>query len=208
MPTRRVTRVSVVVLLSATVLGLSAGSVSASPGQVPKSVVQSQAAKVLAAETGQPLPTVTCPSGLTATVGTSIRCTLIPKGSTARYPVKVTVNSVKGGTAHFEVSVGQAIGAGNKTEFCHDNAVLDQVTAVAKKPSDLIAIFKDNESTISDFQATAPSSIASAAGTLALAAGNAIRSDNANAFTTAKLIKASAQVNAFCGQNADGSPVS
>jgi hypothetical protein len=45
------------------------------------------------------------------------------------------------------------------------------------------------------------------AGTLAHAASMAIRSRNAAAFATAPLMQAESTVNAFCGQNPDGSAV-
>jgi hypothetical protein len=193
-------------LACAALLGAYSASAGAAAGQVSKSVVEAQAAKVLAAQTGQPLPHVTCPGGLPGRVGASIKCTLTPKGSTTKYPVTVTVRSIHGGTANFYVQVGQAIGAANKTEFCKDNAILDQATSVAQTPSDLIPILKANESTILDFQATAPSKIVVDAGKLVQAARNAIKTGNANAFTTKAIMKAGANVDAFCGQNPDGSP--
>lgn len=185
-------------------LGASAGAVT---GVVPKSTVEANSAKVLAQETGQELPKVVCRSGLKAKIGASIHCTVTPHGSTTKYPATVTVRSLHNGVANFHIQVGQAIGAANKVEFCHDNALLLQATFVAQTPADLIPIFKANKSTILDFQATAPSSIVAAAGTLVQAARTAVNTGNANEFTTAAVQNAASQVNAFCGQNPDGSPV-
>jgi hypothetical protein len=207
MKSSRVARLVTAGFVFAALLGAYSASAAAAMGQVPKRVVESQAAKVLAAQTGQPLPRVTCPGGLQGRVGASIKCTLTPKGSTAKYPVTVTVRSIHGGTAHFYVQVGQAFGAANKTEFCKDNAILDQATSVAQTPSALVPIFEANESTIIDFQATAPSKIVVDAAKLVQAARKAINTGNANAFTTKAIMKAGADVDAFCGQNPDGSPV-
>ena len=176
-------------------------------GEVSQSDVESQVASQLAAETSQPTPKVSCPSGLEAKVGAAIDCTLTPKGSTTTLPVHVTVTSVDNGTAHFSAQVGQAAGAGDKTAFCNDNAILDKATSAAQQPSDLIAIFKANQSTITDFQAKAPSEIVDSAGPLAIAANNAITSGDATAFTTKAIMADGKAVDAYCGQNSDGSPV-
>jgi hypothetical protein len=201
------TRLVAAASCSAVLIGLAVAPAGASTGQVPRAVVETQAAKVLAAETGQKLPRVKCPGDLNAKVGASINCTLTANGSTTKYPVKVTVTSIRNGTAHFNVQVGQAAGAGNMTKFCNDNAILDRATSAAKVPSDLIAIFKANVSTLNDFQATAPSRIVDDAGTLVHAARVAVNSGSAKAFTTSAIVKAGERVDAFCGQNADGSPV-
>ena len=99
-------------------------------------------------------------------------------------------------------------GAGDKTAFCNDNATLDKATSAAQQPSDLIAIFKANQSTITDFQAKAPSAIVDSAGPLAIAANNAITSGDATAFTTPAIMADGKAVDAYCGQNADGTPIS
>jgi Domain of unknown function (DUF4333) len=202
----RSTAAGCVGILLFTFTGVSA---AASTGSVPKTVVEAQAAKVLAQETGlkpQP-PIVTCPGDLKGQVGASIHCTLRPAGSRLVYPVKVTVNSVKNGTAHFYVHVGQAFGVADKAEFCHDNAVLDRATSVAKTVADLVPIFIANEKTLLDLQATAPPKIVVSAGTLVHAAKDAMNSGNASAFTTRSLTNAGQAVDTFCGQKADGSPV-
>jgi Domain of unknown function (DUF4333) len=200
-------RVLAAAFVGAALLGTYSTAAGAAAGQVPKGVVESHAAKVLAQETGQPLPHVVCPSGLKAKVGASIKCTLTPQGTTTQYPVRVTVQSIHNGVVRFHVQVGQAIGAGNKIQFCKDNAQLDMATSAAQTPSDLIPIFRANAATILDFQANAPAAIVVDAGTLVAAAKHAVDTGNASAFTTSAIQTAGAHVDAFCGQNPDGSPI-
>lgn len=117
----------------------------------------------------------------------------------------VTVTSVKNGTAYFSAQVGQVGGAGDKVAFCSDNAQLDQATAAAQQPADLVPIFKASQSLLGDFQSKAPSAIVAQAGVLVLAADHAISSGDASAFATAKVVDAGKKVDAYCGQNAGGS---
>jgi Domain of unknown function (DUF4333) len=180
-------------------------NVSVGSGEVPQSTVESQVAHQLAKNTQQPVPTVSCPGGLKPVIGATLHCTLTPKGETTKLPVLVTVTSVKNGTAGFSAQVGQVAGAGDKVAFCNDNAQLDQATAAAQQPADLVPIFKANRSLLSDFQSKAPSAIVDQAGVLVLAADHAISSGNASAFTTSKVVNAGKKVDAYCGQNADGS---
>jgi hypothetical protein len=119
----------------------------------------------------------------------------------------VTVTSVTNGTAHFTAQVGQTAGAGDMAAFCNDNAILDHATSAAQQPSDLIPIFKANQSTITDFQAKAPSAIADSAGPLAIAAKNAISTGDASAFSTTTIMTDGAAVDAYCNQNSDGTPI-
>ena len=192
----------------ATLMTACSGTVTISgTPEVSQSDVQTQVAAQLAAETSQPVPKVTCPSGLQAKVGASIDCTLTAQGSTTTLPVHVTVTSVTNGTAHFSAQVGQAAGAADKTAFCNDNATLDKATSAAQQPSDLIAIFKANQATITDFQATAPPEIVASAGPLAIAANNAISTGDATAFTTQAIMADGTAVDAYCGQNSDGTPI-
>ena len=192
-------------MAGAALFSACSASVSVGSPEVSQSTVQSQVARQLATETQQPTPTVSCPGGLKASVGATVDCTLTPKGETTTFPVHVTVTSVKDGTAHFDAQVGQAAGAGDKVAFCTDNAKIDQATSGAHQPSDLVPIFKANQSLLNDFQAKAPSAIVSQAGVLVLAADHAIRSGDASAFTTATVENAGKKVDAFCGQNTDGS---
>jgi hypothetical protein len=196
----------VAAITGAALLSACSASVSAGGGEVSQSTVQTQVATQLAAETQQPTPAVNCPGGLAANVGASVDCTLTPKGSTTTFPVHVTVTSIKNGTAHFSAQVGQAAGAGDKVAFCSDNAKLDQATVGAQQASDLVPIFKANQSLLNDLQAKAPSAIVSQAGILVLAADHAITSGDASAFSTSTVVAAGKKVDAYCGQNADGSP--
>jgi hypothetical protein len=206
MPKEHVVRLAFVGSIAMALLGTLGGVAGAASGAVPKAVVESQTAKILAAETGQDRPHVKCPGDLRAKVGTSLKCVLTPKGSKLKYPVVVTVNSVIKGTAHFHVQVGQAIGAANKVKFCADAANIDKATAGPKPTSALIPIFEANVKTIKDFQAVAPSAIVNAAGTLVQAVRTAVNTGNAQAFATPAIMKALAAVNTFCGLNADGTP--
>ena len=192
----------------ATLISACSGSITigATP-EVSQSTVETQVASQLAAETSQPVPKVTCPSGLQAKVGASIDCTLSAQGSTTTLPVHVTVTSVTNGTAHFSAQVGQAAGAGDKTTFCADNAILDKATASVQTQSDLIAALKANQVTITNFQATAPPDIVASAGPLAIAANNAIASGDASAFNTPAIQDDGNKVNAYCAQNPDGTPI-
>jgi Domain of unknown function (DUF4333) len=91
----------------ACVLLTSACHASIGKKEVPQHTVETQVAKELAAQVNQPTPTVHCPGDLTAKVGSSIRCTLIPKGTSTTFAVVVTVNSVTNGVAHFSAQVAK-----------------------------------------------------------------------------------------------------
>jgi Domain of unknown function (DUF4333) len=200
---RRATGGVVVALL----LGLSGISAGASTGEVPASVVEAQAAKVLASKTGQAPPKIICRKGLEGKVGAHINCALTTKGSKLVYPVRVTVNSVRNGTAHFSVQVGQAAGQANKKVFCQDNAILDTATSAAQTPAALIAAFQANQKAIVEFQATAPSKVVADAGILVVAARKAVQTNDTTAFGTKAIMNAGLAIDAFCGQNSDGSPI-
>jgi hypothetical protein len=200
-------------LLSAAALlgSASAGLLSATAGAtgvVSKSTVQTQAAKILAKETGQKPPKVTCAGSLKAKVGASVKCTVVPHGSTLKYPAVVTVRSIHGGTANFHVQVGQAAGQANMTKFCTDNTTLITAVSAASTPDAFIQALEANESTILDFQNTAPSKIVNQAGALVQAARAAISSGDPGAFETKAAEAAGNAVDAFCGQNASGQPLS
>jgi hypothetical protein len=204
-PKYRVGLLAVAAIAGAALFSACSASLSAGSGDVAQSTVESQVAQQLAKSTQQPVPTVSCPGGLKGVIGATLRCTLTPKGGTTKLPVLVTVTSVKNGTAHFFAQVGQVPGAGDKVAFCSDNAQLDQATSAAHQASDLIPIFKANRSLLSDFQSKAPSAIVNQAGVLVLAADHAISSGDASAFNTANVVDAGKAVDAYCGQNANGS---
>ncbi len=98
--------------------------------------------------------------------------------------------------------------AGDKTAFCNDNATLDKASSGVQQPSDLIPVLKANQATINDFKANAPSDIASSADALVTAANSAIASGDASGFTTQAIQDAGTKVDAYCGQNPDGTPIS
>jgi hypothetical protein len=52
-------------------------------------------------------PDVSCPEDLDAEVGSETRCTLTVAGDSAEYGVTVTVTSVEGDTANFDVKVDE-----------------------------------------------------------------------------------------------------
>ena len=80
-------------------------SVHVGKSEVSKSDVEAEVAKELAAKVNQPVPKVTCPSGLPAKVGASIDCDLVAQGDTAVYAVHVVVDTVKSGKVHFNATV-------------------------------------------------------------------------------------------------------
>jgi hypothetical protein len=94
---------------------------------------------------------------------------------------------------------------GNKDAFCKDNATLDAVTSHATSLSQLPQIFKDNRSTIDDFQKNAPSSVKSDADLLANAAKKAADTGDASAFSNSDLQSAGQRVDEFCGQGSSSS---
>jgi len=81
------------------------GSVGLGPQVVDRATVEHNVAHQLASELHQPVPTVTCPGDLPAKLRAHIQCVLVAQGSTTRYAVTVTVNSLSGGTAHFTAQV-------------------------------------------------------------------------------------------------------
>jgi hypothetical protein len=184
------------------VLSVTCVSAGASTGEVPQSVVQKQAENVLAKETGLAPPTIKCPGGLPATNGAHITCTLKAKDSKLVYPVRVTVNGVHHGTAHFMVQVGQAPGQANKATFCADNATIEKATSAATTPAQLIAAFSANQSTILEFQATAPSKIVAQAAKLVQAARLAVQGNSTKPFMTNAVNQAGLAVDKFCGVTA------
>jgi hypothetical protein len=181
---------------------LACGSAVAGAGapQVAKTTVQTQSAKILAAETGQKRPKVTCPSGVAAKVGAVIHCTVVPHGTTVHYPATVTVRSIHGSTATFYVQVGQAPGHADRATFCADNATINAALSAATTPAAFLSALKANESVILELQSTAPSNIVDAAGTLTEATRQAIQSGDITVFNTKTVAHAAIAVDNFCGQ--------
>ena len=194
--------IAITVAASATLL-VSTASAAATP-QVPKSTLQAQAAKILAAKTGQKLPRVTCPSGVAAKVGAVIHCTVVSHGMTLKYPVTITVRTIHGSTANFYVQVGQAVGQANQAKFCADNAAINSALIAATTPAAFLSALQANERTILDFQSTAPSKVVDSAGTLIEATRQAIEAGSVAVFNTKTVAKAAIAIDKFCGQSTGG----
>ena len=193
---------AVAIAIGLVVPELAFGSAVAGAGtpQVSKSTVQTQSAKILAAETGQKRPKVTCPSGVAAKVGAVIHCTVVPYGTTVQYPATVTVRSIHGSTADFYVQVGQALGHANRATFCADNATINGALSAATTSAAFLSALEANESVILQLQSTAPSKIVDAAGTLTEATRQAIQSGDISVFNTKTVSRAAIAVDKFCGQ--------
>ena len=181
----------------------TAATAAATP-QVSRSTLQTQAAKILAAKTGQKLPRVTCPGGVAARVGAVIHCTVVPHGMTLKYPVTITVRTVHGSTANFYVQVGQALGQANQAKFCADNATINAALTAATTPAAFLSALQANQQTILELQSTAPSKVVDSAGTLIEATRQAIQSGNVAVFNTKPVANAAIAIDKFCGQSAPG----
>ena len=201
---RTISVTTLAAVTSLAVAGLWGTTAGASTGVVPKSTVEKQTARMLAAQTGQKLPKVTCPGGLAAKIGATIHCTVVPYGSKLKYPASVTVTSIHGSTANFHIQVGQAPGQANKAKFCADETTLAAATSSASTPAAFLQALQNNERLILDFQNTAPSKIAPEAGTLVQAAKHAVTTQDVNIFGSTAVLKAQAAVARFCGQTLSG----
>ena len=92
-------------LLAAPLLALALAGCGA--GTLGASTVEEGAADALEEQVGI-RPEVSCPDDLEAEVGASMQCTLTAGDDPTEYPVTVTVSSVEGDTANFDVEVGDA----------------------------------------------------------------------------------------------------
>ena len=165
--------------------------------------METQSAKILAAETGQKLPKVTCPTGVAAKVGAVIHCTVVPFGTKVKYPAAVTVRSIHGSTADFYVQVGQALGQANRGKFCADNATINGALSAATTSAAFLSALQANEPVILDLQSTAPSKIVNAAGTLTEATRQALQSGDIAVFNTKTVAHAAIAVDKFCRQKSE-----
>jgi hypothetical protein len=86
---------------------LALGLASCGAGSLSASTVEDGAADALEAEVGV-RPEITCPDDLEAEVGATMECTLTAGEDPTEYPVTVTVSSVEGDSANFDVEVGDA----------------------------------------------------------------------------------------------------
>ncbi|HET9104915.1 MAG TPA: hypothetical protein VFN55_16305 [Solirubrobacteraceae bacterium] len=98
--------------------------------------------------------------------------------------------------------------AASKATFCRDNATIDKATASATTAPDLLKGLKATQSAITEFGHAAPAAISAQAKLLVDGANAAIKANDASGFATAKFVAAGKAVNSYCGQQADGSPVS
>ncbi|MHB8467068.1 MAG: hypothetical protein ACYDH6_16855 [Acidimicrobiales bacterium] len=96
----------------------------------------------------------------------------------------------------------------DKTAFCDDNAKLDKAAANASDEASTLAAFKANVALIDDFGAKAPVDIKVDAQVLVDGAHKVIAANSlTNAGLDAKAFDAAGtKVNAYCGQNPDGTP--
>ncbi len=202
--TRSLLLTSASIAIGASGVVLTSAVAGAGSPQVSKTTVQTQAAKILAAKTGQQRPKVTCPSGVAAKVGAVIHCTVVPYGTSLKYPATVTVRSLHGSTANFYVQVGQALGQANQVKFCADNAIINSVLSAATTPEAFLSALQANEQVLLEFQSTAPSKIVNAAGTLTEASRQAIQMRSVNIFDSKAVANAAIAVDKFCGQSTSG----
>ena len=85
---------------------LLAGLAACGSGALAADDVANGAEDALEAEVGA-RPDVSCPDDLDAEVGAEARCTLTVDGDDKEYGVTVTVTSVEGDTANFDVQVDE-----------------------------------------------------------------------------------------------------
>ena len=185
--------------------GCSASVSVGTKSDLAKADVEAQTATQLAAKTNQPKPTITCPGNLAAKVGATMDCTLVAQGDTTQLPVHLTVDSISGGTAHWNIQVGAAPTSG-KAAFCADNAKLDKATAGITAVADLVTALKANQAVLDDFEKNAPADIQADATALVGAARSTISTGDASAFGAQAVLTAGGNVNNYCGQNNDGTP--
>ena len=91
-------------LVACPALALGLGACGA--GSLPPEEVATGAEEALEKQAGVPTD-VRCPGELNAQVGAEARCTLTLEGDPAEYGVTVTVTSVKGDRANFDVTVDE-----------------------------------------------------------------------------------------------------
>ncbi len=102
----RVSRPVVLILLAGSAAALNLTSCSTSPSAVSKTDVEKQVTEQLTKTVGTKPDSVTCPGDLTATVGTTMRCTLTAGATNGG--LTVTVTSVNDAAAKFDIKVDDA----------------------------------------------------------------------------------------------------
>lgn len=78
--------------------------------------IEAEAARELAATTGEDEPNIDCPGDLEAEVGKSMECELTVEGDDTVLPVTVTVTEIDGNNAKYEIEVGQPEGGDESTD--------------------------------------------------------------------------------------------
>ncbi|MQY28101.1 DUF4333 domain-containing protein [Nocardia aurantia] len=89
--------------VATTLLTACSGSVSVGTRSVDKNEVAAQISGKLEQQVGQKPDSVTCPQNLPARTGATLVCTLDDQGT--KYDVTVTVTSVDGDQAKFDIQV-------------------------------------------------------------------------------------------------------
>ena len=87
------------------VIGFAMTLSACGPATINQADVEEQAELALTQEVGIEAPPITCPGDLEATVGTEMTC-ILSDGETS-YEVYITVTTIEGGTANFDVEVAQ-----------------------------------------------------------------------------------------------------
>jgi hypothetical protein len=98
------TKNCLVLLLAAPVVALTMTACGA--GSVSAADVETQSEDRLEEQVGT-RPDISCPEDLPAETGAELRCTLTAEGDPAEYGVTVTVTSVEGDSAQFDVQVDE-----------------------------------------------------------------------------------------------------
>lgn len=99
-------------------------------------------------------------------------------------------------------------GSGNKTAFCTDNSKLDKATSSITSVDQVVPALKPVLATMNDFAKNAPGDIKPTADLLVNAASAAIKSNRGTPFTDPKVKAAGPTVDAYCGQQSNGDPIS
>ncbi|MBL8777148.1 MAG: DUF4333 domain-containing protein [Acidimicrobiales bacterium] len=86
-----------------------------SENAVSQSDVETEAETQLAAQVEGATPDVSCPGDLTAEVDETMECELTIEGDDTVYPVTITVTSVDGDQANFNIEVGDPAGGSTTT---------------------------------------------------------------------------------------------
>jgi hypothetical protein len=95
----------------------------------------------------------------------------------------------------------------NKAKFCQDLTSLSKATGGSPTPAHLLQILKASQRTITDLDKTAPSAIKADTQTVVNAANASIKANSIGPMSVASVQATGDQVNAYCGLNPDGTPI-